>query len=138
MDLYYLGFFRNLFFLISDYQIVYFAAFTLIAYFLLVNLHPLRNALSTSLPTLIPKYLFPIKHRNNTNIFSDSHSLCFLPIVPGSWRSLSIGNRLFIERKLRIVPQSYFREILRSSLRSGSVSFAEMVLSHFWGFNRSK
>ncbi len=60
MDLYYFGFFRNLFFLISDYQIVYFAAFTLIAYFLLVNLHPLRNALSASLPTLISKCFFPL------------------------------------------------------------------------------
>jgi len=60
MDLYYFHSFRNLFFFISDYQIVFFAAFTLIAYFLLVNLHPLRNALSTSLPTLIPRYLFPL------------------------------------------------------------------------------
>ena len=60
MDLYYFDIFRNLFFFISDYQIVFFAAFTLIAYFILVNLHPLRNALSTFLPTLIPRYLFPL------------------------------------------------------------------------------
>ena len=60
MDLYHFAYFRNLFYFVSDCQIVFFAAFTLIAYFLLVNLHPLRNALSTSLPTLIPKYLFPL------------------------------------------------------------------------------
>ena len=60
MDLYYFDFFKNLFFLISDYQIVFFAAVTLTVYFLLVNLHPLRNTLSTFLPTLIPRYLFPL------------------------------------------------------------------------------
>jgi len=60
MDLYHFDFFKNLFFFISDYQIVFFAAFTLTTYFLLVNLNPLRNALSTSLPTLIQRYLSPL------------------------------------------------------------------------------
>ena len=60
MDLYYNTFFHNIFCLFSEYQIIFFAASALISYFSLVILHHLRNILSTSLPTLIPKYLFPL------------------------------------------------------------------------------
>jgi hypothetical protein len=60
MDLYYFDFFKNLFSFTSSYQIIFFAAVTLIAYFSLVRLHYMRNVLLASLPTYIPRYLFPI------------------------------------------------------------------------------
>jgi hypothetical protein len=60
MDLYQFDFFYNLFCIFSKYQVVFFATLTLISYFLLVNLIPLRNALSTSLSILFPKYLFSL------------------------------------------------------------------------------
>lgn len=60
MDLYYFDFFKNLFSFTSSYQIIFFAAFTLIAYFSLIRLHYMRNVLLASLPTQIPRYLFPL------------------------------------------------------------------------------
>ena len=60
MDLYYFDFFLNLFNIFSKYQIVFFVVSTPIIYFSLVTLHHLRNVLSTSLPTLIPKCLLPL------------------------------------------------------------------------------
>ena len=59
MDLYHFDFFHNLFCLLSKYQIVSFATLTLILFFLLVSLPSLKNALSTSFPTFISKYLLP-------------------------------------------------------------------------------